>query len=1210
MKIDMTPKAILDIKGMLMQCYHGGKDTEHGTRLEDGSLVNSAGWGFQSFWERYMTPMLQNFAPINVIAVWDGGREYRTRLDDGYKAKRDATPTPDEQKLQLENLYALTKQVLAAIGCTQVAVTNTEADDVIAFLCQRLPCNTIVYTNDADLLQLHVNAYDVDAAGADAPSCTVMLNGQVYPESYKEVPLEFIAFHKALCGDKSDCYGGVYGFGDAKFQELLANYGADGLRKIRAELAAGNVEKVAKLADKYEDKVLAMICQPANFRDFSRCWQLANLAPHLCDTVVDGNIRKPKWFRRIPSEKRAADALNTFGLGYLLEGMLHYFPTQTLITSRNFGKAFQYFCSQLHVTVEPVIAFDYESYDKLKNPDFEKARSSASGTYVDVLSQEPTGMSITFGRNFEHTFYFSVNHADTQNLDLSQLELVFDAVEKAGKKLAAHNAEFERTVTKLTFNREIAPMIDTLAMLAHVDENWIEDGGNGLKDATLRVFNYKQESYADTLAGRADMREVTGLEVLGYGCDDAVVTAHHWHLADIILACENQRDFFLANEPYVIAPFSDRLIEGMTVDFDRMFELRDADQIVIDDNTAVLRAMLAEHCANENVEAAKAVFEKERGYLQAKFSAEMQQRIEQDKEVQHDYVEAKLSRELNKLIENSKFVMPGETRDDVKFTPTPAKIREVMETIGAHERIMETMPKSFTAGTVSKWIMAAVGVDMPGGDVGTFFTLIGSAAGQLKDREGDEYLAFESFCKSKLPGKVTKTGTDLNLNSSDQVKGLLYCMLGLPVRVLGKVQMGSGRQKLGFGGGPATDSKAVAMAIAYDAPEPDDWRNKVLVAISKIKKSEKRFEMYYDKYLLWVHPRDGKIHAGIRNNGTMTRRPSGSNPNILQLSKGETRSMILPCRPDHVFVDPDFNGQELRIMASEAREPVLTDAYIGKVKKDPHSLTAAFIAKVLLPRLDPKAAQELEAIGMFSRAIGVDQMFFMKHRKDASSPYYKVFNEIRDKYAKAVNFLIIYGGGFNTLARNIGCAVDLAKEIMQSVFQLYGGIKPWQAAVIDFARTNGYVETAYGTRKHVSADVFGNDEIARGRAERQAVNHTIQGCAADMLKYVVRRCGEERMFTDYGATALVAPIYDEVLFSVPKVTALEFSQKLIQVMSLTPPGHVIPQVPELSIGLDDFENSKEFGAAPRWDEVAEYLAKKETSAKRFYLPDWKSREAA
>jgi len=1212
----MTPKAILDIKGLVMQCYHAGTDTEHGIRLPNGKIVNSAGWGFQSFWERYMTPILQNFAPINVIAVWDGGREFRTRLYSEYKAHRDKEVAPEEQAIQLENLTGLTKQILAAIGCTQVQVAHTEADDVIAMLVQRLPCNKILYTNDGDLLQLHMNQYDIDAAGADAYACTVMLNGQVYPESYKEIPLPLLCFHKATCGDKSDHYLGVRGFGDAKFQELLANYGADGIHMIREQLVAGRPDRVAKLAEKYQDKTLAMLAEPENVRDFRLCWNLASLHPELCDTVIDGHIRKPKWFRRIPSEKRAADALAMFGLDYLLESMVPYFPTQTLITAPRFNKAMMFMREQLRLTVEPIIAFDYESYDSLQHAAFQEARSAQSGGYVDVLSQIPTGMSVTFGRNFEHTFYFSVNHADTQNMPLENLAAVLSDIESSGHTLAAHNAEFESTLTLLNLDMEITPLIDTVAMLAYVDENYIEDGGNGLKDASYRLFNYAQITYAEVLNGRKDMREVSGQEVLQYGCDDALVTAHLWHYSDLVIACENQRDFFYENEPYVIGPLRDRFVEGMVVDFDRMGVLAEQDGKTIAEQTVVLVDLLAEHCGNENVAAADQLMAQESGYLRAKFQAEFDTKMEafrreEGSEPQHDYVEAKISRERLKLIENSKFERPGESQEEVKFTPTPAKMNEVMATFGElHARIYETMPKSFTPGTVHKWITTIDGGSPLAGDIGKFFALLGGCAHQLKDRAGEEYEEFATFCKARLAttAKVKKTGTQLNLNSPDQMKGLLYCMLGLPVRVQSKVQQGSSRMRMGFDGGPATDSKAVAMAIAYDAPEPDFWKHRVLKAVAAIKKCEKRFEMYYDKYPLWVHPRDSKIHPGIRNNGTMTRRPSGSNPNILQLSKGETRSMILPCRSDHVLIDPDWNGQELRIMASEAKDTALLDAYLGTVKKDPHSLTAAFIAKVLLPRMNGKMASDLEIDHLFSIAAGVDMAFFMAHRKDANSPYYQVFNDIRDKFAKAVNFLIVYGGGYNTLARNIGCAADLAKEVMASVFQLYAGIKPWQEGVIEFARTNGFVLTAYGTRKHVSPAIFGNDEVARGRAERQAINGTIQGCGADMLKTVIRQCGEERLFSDFNAI-LVAPIYDEVLFSVPKVAALEFSQQLMKIMALTPPGHAIPQVPELTVALDNFEDGVEFGANPNWDKVAEHLAKKETSTSRFYLPTWSHKGA-
>ena len=139
---------------------------------------------------------------------------------------------------------------------------------------------------------------------------------------------------------------------------------------------------------------------------------------------------------------------------------------------------------------------------------------------------------------------------------------------------------------------------------------------------------------------------------------------------------------------------------------------------------------------------------------------------------------------------------------------------------------------------------------------------------------------------------------------------------------------------------------------------------------------------------------------------------------------------------------------------------------------------------------------------------------------------------------------------------------------MAQVFESYGRLAPWQAETIKFARTHGYVTTAYGTWKHVSSDILSKDGGKRSRAERQAVNQTIQGCAADILKCVLTAAEEQKVFHDPRKAVMHAPIYDEIMASVHMDYAFEYCQVMQDIMNVTPPGHAIPMMGEVSIGMN------------------------------------------
>ena len=187
-------------------------------------------------------------------------------------------------------------------------------------------------------------------------------------------------------------------------------------------------------------------------------------------------------------------------------------------------------------------------------------------------------------------------------------------------------------------------------------------------------------------------------------------------------------------------------------------------------------------------------------------------------------------------------------------------------------------------------------------------------------------------------------------------------------------------------------------------------------------------------------------------------------------------------------------------------------------------------------------------------------------RKGKGGDEEKAIAELCRKYAKMVNFLIIYVGQASTLAMNLGMPVRFCEGLMTTVFHAYPRLAPWQEEVISFGKRYGFVKTAYGNLRHLTADIRSRNGWERSRQERQAVNFTVQGTAADILKVVMTAAWDTKLFQETGAV-LMAPVYDEAVCSVPAKNAYEFCQRLQSLMNVTPPGHAIPMMAEFSLGL-------------------------------------------
>lgn len=1181
MELPSRPRVVLDIKGLLTHSYFSGKDPEP-VRTDNGP-VNTAGYGLDVFFNRYLTPILSGFAPLDIIAVWDGGNNYRKSLLPTYKAHRETDKEKENpaQAEELRKLQETAKRILANMGAINMFVEGVEADDVIALLVKQMPCNLMIYTVDADLLQLSSDRVIVSRRDV------VEDEG----EGYKGVPYSAIPLYKSIVGDSSDGYGGVKGLGPAAFAKLRELYGDEIMEELERIVSTKAWSELKEAAEDNNCKLLALLYESRT--QWTLMYNLACLHPELCYQMQKGKKIEPLFYTRAPNAAVVKALLNTVKSPHLFDQIEQFFGSFELADNFNYDRLAEHLVA--NAGRSPVIAFDFETYDPLKHQPFVEALSDKAkeAGFVDVLSSIPTGGSFTYGDNLQHTIYIPERHKDTENVDDGVAAVLRYLVSDWGGPVVAHNSAFEEQVALQSYSVKFDRIVDTMIMSSYADEN----KRAGLKSLSPMVIDYKQTGYLELLQKHEaeDMRGLTGEQVLEYGCDDAFVTAHLWKLFDLVVSLEGSYTHFYTRETSVVHCLNRSFEAGINIDFDRMAELAAEDKATVTEGMAALRSLLEEHCQEENEAAANAFFEADEEYLKEKM---------REKGAKNNWGRDRIKAELEKTrlgyIGATQYRPLVVVKKQVDFKPTKAQLQKVIDTLQLRNAQGEGLVlKSASASAVTDLLIQA-SVESEAQD--KFISLLGPAAKLLNKAvdHQDELAELVSFCAGVLSSNSADIvmGDELSLGSPKQMAELFYLKMGLPVRERTKKAKGSFRDSNGLPGSPSTDETAVAAALLFDCPE-GDWRRTALKLILDIKEAMTRESLYYKPYPLWVHPRDGVIHPQIRNCGTVTRRPTGSSPNILQVSKGKTRSIFLPRYTGHVVISNDFSGQELRLTGSESRDPVLIDCYTGlgtrtdedgmihPIVRDVHSVTSCAFALDVLDRQLGKGYRDLILVN--DKGF-VDYDFFRKVYKneiqkhgviaelgDMTADITGVFEKVRGM-AKVVNFLIIYGGNHMTLAKKLGITEEFAERLMDLVFKSYARLGPWQEETIAFAEEHGYVQTAYGTRRHVTDAIVSRDSQAKSRIERQAVNATIQGCAADILKEVLDACYRTKLFEETKAV-LYAPVYDEIVASVPAHYAVEFTHRLQALMNVTPPGHPIPMMAEASIGRN-WHEQEELGDNP------------------------------
>jgi DNA polymerase I-like protein with 3'-5' exonuclease and polymerase domains/5'-3' exonuclease len=1195
--------ALLDARGLMLHSYHSGKDAEAEMTAE-GEVLNPPGFTVDTLLDRYIHPLLaQGWRPTQLIAVWEGreGNAYRKRMYPQYKEGRKAGSA--QMREHLKEAQEHVSRFLGNLGLLQVNAPGVEADDLIAWLTTKLPV-TLVVTVDKDLTALASPTVQVrvkdEAHGGGAEGLTGKDRISIpfkHGETTVSVPPEHVTLYKSLVGDSSDSYGGVKGFGPKAWEKLCADFGDEGLALLKRGVEKGDMTLVTNRAVAEPDNsYLRLILDQAGA--WYTSYNLARLWPEIIHTYdnVLGQFRAPQWGKKVPSHEEMAKHLKESGASYLLQRLGHLFPSPQLVspslwTQEEFLETFK-----SEVAKSSFITFDLETWAP-ETPAFETAKAKGS-SFVDVHQSKIAGASFAFGKYLEDVVYIPFDHKGEENWDKQFLTDLLTSIPPE-VPLVVQNASFEYTVCLNDLGVSLEPLRDTAVLASYADENQ----SMGLKDLSKHYLGYTQMKYNEVVPEGMTMRDLTAGEVLSYGADDALVTAHLYALLSVICRTEGTFDFCNKEEMDAALVSAEAYIEGCGLDVEECLRQEKEDREGRDKATARVHELLSSPEATEfmgNVDVTP-LYEDRLALALSK--ARRKDTFPEIVDAERDLaVQTKVEEDLMAAVT---YTPPTVTTSEVKFTATLGQLNTLIDLLNTPEPgrnlPVHPLPKleKKTAAAITSYLVECEEAQRAGAGwtlgQDSFLKALGPSSGK-NGEIGPLLDLYTSLLTQHGKVKQQLSGSHFNFGSPKQMQELFYGMLGLPIRMR-TLEVSDERKEAGLTeGSPQANKDAVAMALAMDLPE-GDWRREVMLSVRGIQEMSTRIEDFYSKYPSWVYP-DGLIRPGIRSIGTETRRPSGSNPNALQWPKRgdgkKFRRCIVPNKNKghDIIVSIDWNQEELRLAAGLSGDLALTSCYIGKDVADlvPESALGVYgrgqVDAWLLE--ETKDAHSLTgaklACDALKRAVTYEE--FEEGRKGLGHSDTKLFNKLR-RDAKDVNFGSSYNIGPVKLARKLLCHPDVAKEYLDAKKALYWGYEAWRARVIDFARSHGFVETLLGARRHVGAEIHSEDDKVRGHCERSLVNFMIQGLAAEILKKTLSSLREDGVIERAGATFIV-PLYDELVFSCHSSQAVPLILEVHDRMVREVPGLPIPLLAEPSLGVN-FGDQVEIGPFPTKEGIEEAL---------------------
>lgn len=345
-----------------------------------------------------------------------------------------------------------------------------------------------------------------------------------------------------------------------------------------------------------------------------------------------------------------------------------------------------------------------------------------------------------------------------------------------------------------------------------------------------------------------------------------------------------------------------------------------------------------------------------------------------------------------------------------------------------------------------------------------------------------------------------------NIGSPMQLSHVLFDVMGLPTKGLKKTKRGYYSTNAKVLSDLARDHEIVRLIL--------DWREK-----SKIKST------YLDT-LGPLRRGDGRVHTTYNQTITATGRLSSSDPNLQNIPTrselGRTVKTAFSAGEGSVFLAVDYSQIELRLLAHLSGDEHLVRAF--NEGEDFHAETAA-------------------------RVFGV--------------PVSEVTPDLRSR-AKAVNFGIVYGQQAYGLSQSLHISMAEARDMIDRYYEAYPGVRTFLDNVVARAKQTGYAETMYGRRRHIPELKAKNPQL-HGFGERTAMNHPMQGTAADIIKIAMARVSR-RLEEEGFAAHMILQVHDELDFECPVDEVERLTTMVRDVME-----HVVdlrvPLIAEASTGV-------------------------------------------
>ena len=259
--------------------------------------------------------------------------------------------------------------------------------------------------------------------------------------------------------------------------------------------------------------------------------------------------------------------------------------------------------------------------------------------------------------------------------------------------------------------------------------------------------------------------------------------------------------------------------------------------------------------------------------------------------------------------------------------------------------------------------------------------------------------------------------------------------------------------------------------------------------------------------------KDGKIHTHFNQTVTATGRLSSTEPNLQNIPiktdfSNRIRGAFVPKDPEDFILSADYSQVELRLLAHYSKDETLTNAFLNDI--DIHSVTASKIFGV-----------EIE----------------------------EVTKEQRRK-AKTVNFGIVYGQTRYGLAQTLDISPYEAQELINKYFETYPKISQYINSTLEFAQSNGYVETLYGRKRYLGVQLNSRNAKIREFAQRAAINAPLQGTGADIIK--IAMVDFYNKLKKY-KSKIILQIHDELVLEVKKDELEDIKKLVVESMELNQP---------------------------------------------------------